>query len=130
MTYDTHDLGRLFVHWLPHILSRSPVTVDHSWEVEHPYRFSRSLVFRLWPLNVGFVVGWWQDSDVEDMDQEFEETVDSAEETADFAAYTAVNGTVDKRQWSQARRRIAGLGLEPEEEMAAMQMAGVFGGEE
>lgn len=47
-------------------------------------------------------------------------------EDAEYDAYVAVNGPVDREQWQQAREEIAALGLDPDEEMGLMQAKGIF----
>lgn len=122
----THDLGRFFWHGLQEVRMRWPLRRDHTWEVEEPYRFSRSLVIRLWPTNYGIVLGWWRDLSV-NLQHESNVAWDEATE-GDMAydAYVAVNGPVPREQWQDARREVAGLGLSPDEEMERMQQMGVF----
>jgi hypothetical protein len=48
------------------------------------------------------------------------------DEDAEYDAYVAVNGKVDRDVWLAARAEIAALGLDPDEEMALMQQRGVF----
>lgn len=109
---------------------RWPLHLDHTWEMTPPYRFSRSLVVRIWPLPVGLVFGWWRDSDVQSKTEAFVASEEAANEQLAFDAYVVVNGPVDRERWQEARREIAGENLDPEEEMARMQEAGVFGGQE
>ena len=46
-------------------------------------------------------------------------------EDAEFDAYVAVNGQVDRDAWQQAREEIADLGLDPDEEWALLQSKGL-----
>lgn len=45
---------------------------------------------------------------------------------AEYDAYVAVNGKVDRDAWQYARDQIAAQGLDPSEEMGLMQAYGVF----
>jgi hypothetical protein len=46
-------------------------------------------------------------------------------EDAEFDAYVAVNGQVDRGAWQAAREEIADLGLDPDEEWALLQQRGL-----
>jgi hypothetical protein len=48
------------------------------------------------------------------------------DEDAEYDAYVAVNGNVDRDAWQAAREQIAAQGLDPDEEMGLMQQMGVF----
>jgi hypothetical protein len=45
---------------------------------------------------------------------------------AEYDAYVAVNGPVDRDVWDAGRAEIAALGLDPNEEMELMQAKGIF----
>lgn len=47
-------------------------------------------------------------------------------EDAEFDAYVAVNGNVDRDAWQRAREEVAAMGLDPDDEMEIMQAKGVF----
>lgn len=58
---ETFDIGRLFLH----LLKVEPGPLVHlgsSQEIERPYRHSRVLVVRLWPLRRAVALGWWHDT--------------------------------------------------------------------
>lgn len=58
---NTFDVGRLFFD-LINVRGGPPVHFGKSQEIEKPFRHSRVVVFRLFPLRKGLVVGWWRSS--------------------------------------------------------------------
>lgn len=55
----THDFGRLFVHSI-NLDEKAPrLHTASTHEVDEPYRWSKSLVVRLWRSR-GLVLGWWR----------------------------------------------------------------------
>lgn len=55
----TFDVGRLFLH----VLKVEPGPLVHfgtSQEIERPFRRSRVVVVRLWPLRRALAIGWWR----------------------------------------------------------------------
>ena len=58
-----HDLGRLFWHSIK-LQKKSPLIHRHpSHEVEYPYRWSNSVIFRIPWCRQGLVVGLWRSTD-------------------------------------------------------------------
>lgn len=58
---ETKDYGRFFYHWV----SIDPIApryhVYPSYELDWPYRASRSVILRLWGRKA-IVLGWWEDN--------------------------------------------------------------------
>lgn len=110
-------LGRFF--WVP--LTTAPhtpaVSYTPTWEAAGEH-WGPTLVFRL-PLTRWAVgLGVWLDFKREHVPVR---VVD-----AEYDAYVAVNGVVDRERWQTARAEIAALGLDPDEEMEHMQAMGIF----
>ncbi len=120
-------LGRFFV--LPlHIRQGTPwVSLTQTWETEPPYRFAHTVVIKAAVLPFGVGLGWWLDTDVDNLEDEFMQNVESALGNSAYDAYVAVNGNVDRAQWDAARKRVAGQGLDLDDEMEVMQSLGIFG---
>lgn len=57
----TLDIGPLFVHMLK-VRPGPLIHFGSSQEVERPYRHSRVVVMRLWPLRRALAFGWWRDT--------------------------------------------------------------------
>lgn len=111
-------LGRLFLVPL-HVTPRtSPVSYAPTWE-EGGQHWGPTLIGRIpltrWALGIGI----WLNFDPTDV-------VAVHEDDAAYAAYQAVNGEVPREKWEAARRKIAEMGLNPDEEMELMQAMGVF----
>jgi hypothetical protein len=122
----TYDVGRLFFVPLRIPKGERWIARTHTWETDGDLRFAHTLVFKLGPLPFGFGIGWWQDTDIESMVSERQLRAEVERANAEYDAYVAVNGNVDRAQWAAARRAIARRGLDPDDEMEAMQALGVF----
>lgn len=111
-------LGRLF--WVPlRVLPNTrAVSYAPTWE-DTGERWAPTIVARIPLTTYAIGVGVWLDVDPEDI-------VMTRDEDAEYAAYVAVNGVVDRNLWSEARKRIAAQGLDPDDEMEMMQMLGIF----
>lgn len=120
-------LGRLMFVPLRVEKKTSLFSVTGTWEAEPPYRYATTRVVRL-PLRWAVGIGWWRDTQVVDLasEEEFRRELEAA--NAAFDAYQAVNGPTDRDTWDSARRKIAEMGLDPDEEMELMQQFNVFGG--
>lgn len=118
-------LGRFTVIPLRAAPGTSLVSFAPTWEVEAPYRYAPTFVFRL-PFGLALGIGWWLDTEVDDLTSEYAQRVEIEAANAAYDAYVAVNGNVDRGAWDAARAKIAALGLDPDEEMALMQAEGVF----
>lgn len=111
-------LGRLF--WVPLRVLPNTKAVSYAptWE-ESGERWGPTIVARIPLTSYAIGLGVWLDVDPLDI-------VAIRDEDAEYAAYTAVNGPVDREEYDAARRYIASLGLDPDEEMEAMQALGLF----
>lgn len=60
INHELHTYGRVFWHSI-RLQKKSPIFHRYpTHEVEQPYRWSNSLIFRLPWSERGLVVGWWQ----------------------------------------------------------------------
>jgi hypothetical protein len=57
----THDLGRVFTHAISLDPKSKRLHTAPTHEVDSPYRWSNSLVVRVW-RSYGFVLGWWRNT--------------------------------------------------------------------
>ena len=123
----TYDLGRFWVAPLT-VAPRTPtISFSHTWEIEPPHRFARTVVVRTFPfIRGGIAFGWWQDTDIEDLETERQNRLSIEAANAAYDAYCAVNGEVQRDKWDEARRKIAEMNLDYEDEMAYMQNLGIF----
>lgn len=121
-------LGRLFVVPLKVAKGVPPVTYAPTWEQEPPYRFGPTVVVRMPIFRVAWGIGVWLDTHVDSLEAERLERAEIEEANAAYDAYVAVNGQVPREEWESARRFVAEQGLDPDEEMRAMQDMGIFGG--
>lgn len=112
-------LGRPF--WVPLRTTKGAplISLAPTWE-ETGERFSVTLVVRAPLTQFAIGVGYWRDVDPDSV-------VKIHTEDAEYDTYCAVNGPVPRDQWNAARLKIAGMGLDPDEEMELMQKMGVFG---
>jgi hypothetical protein len=94
------------------------VSYAPTWRPEGDF-WGPTVVVRLplWRYALGF--GIWIDVNQEDI-------VAVHEDDAEYERYVEVNGLVPREQWLEARRKIAEMGLDPDEEMELMQAMGVF----
>jgi hypothetical protein len=116
-TYEPFKFAaRLF--FVPLIAAPNTPAISYAptWE-DTGEHWGPTLVARLPFTRLAIGVGVWLNSP---------EIVPIRDEDAEYDAYVAVNGNVDKEAWRAAREEIAALGLDPDEEMALMQQKGVF----
>lgn len=111
-------LHRPFLTVLPVAPKTSYFSYAPTWE-DTGEHWGPTLVARVPFTRKAVGVGVWLDVDPDDV-------VTVHTEDAEYDAYVAVNGPVDRGQWRQARQEIAALGLDPSEEMELMQAKGVF----
>ena len=95
-------------------------SVTYTWEAEGRMFAPLTKVFRF-PFT-RFAVAWGTWFPVEP-----DSIVPVRYEDAEFAMYEAVNGTIDRAEWSAARKRIAAEGLDPSDEMEVLQSLGLMG---
>lgn len=109
-------LGRLF--WVPMTVAPHTkyLSYNPTWE-DTGERWAPTLVTRIPLTRLAIGVGVWLAAPP---------IVPIHEDDADYDAYVAVNGQVDRGQWQAAREEVAELGLDPDEEMAYMQAKGIF----
>ena len=98
------------------------VTLTSTHEAEEPFRYAPTVVVKAGPLPFGLGIGWWRDSGL----QEAAERQEAGEDDIEYSRYVAVNGVVDKDDFQQARREVARMGLDPDEEMEYLQSQGLF----
>lgn len=108
-------LGRFF--WVPMTVAphTEPVSYAATWE-DTGERWAPTIVTRIPLTRLAIGVGIWLDAP----------PLMPISDDADFDAYVAVNGSVDREEWQAAREEIADLGLDPDDEMAFMQAKGIF----
>ena len=108
-------LSRLTVFPLA-IKKKTPIftlTVTH--EADPPWRWAPTFVVKLGPLPFGVAFGWWIDSDVEDLTQEFLARQEAEELQAEYDRYVAVNGEIDLETWMLARAIVLDRGGDTED---------------
>lgn len=111
-------LGRFF--WVPlRVLENTPaVSLAPTWQ-DSGEHWSPTIVVRI-PLTRWAVgLGWWRDVPEGSI-------VEIHEDDVAFETYCAVNGEIPRESWNEARRKIAAMGLNPDDEMELMQAMGVF----
>lgn len=117
-------LGRLMLVPLKVSKGTPVVTLTQTWEAEEPHRIAPTVVLRLGPVGLG--IGWWLDSDVENLVDEEGVRREIEEAQAAYDAYVAVNGEIDRSEFDAIRKEIGTQGLDLDHEMALMQAHRVF----
>lgn len=111
-------LGRLF--WVPMQIhpETSLVSYAPTWDAEDS-RWGPTLIFRFPLTQWGFGVGIWLDHDRNSI-------VAVHEEDIAYDTFVAVNGPIDRARYDAARKTVAAQGMDPDQEMEAMQMLGIM----
>lgn len=91
------------------------LTVTH--EADPPWRWAPTLVVRLGPLRRALGIGWWLDSAVSSLQEEFQQRVAHEEIKAAYDRYVAVNGDISYDAWFEARETVLQNGRDPEDPM-------------
>lgn len=110
-------MGRLFFVPLTVAPRTSAVSYAPTWE-DTGEHWGPTLVARVPFTRFALGVGVWLDAP--------QSIPMIRDDDAEYDAYVAVNGMVDREQWQQAREEIAAMGLDPNEEMELMQARGIF----
>ncbi len=63
LRYETHDIGRAFWHKIRLEKNTSLVHKHPTNEMDAPYRWSNSTIFRFPFTGFGIVIGWWHSTD-------------------------------------------------------------------
>lgn len=104
-----------------------PVTFSVTHESDPPWRWAPTLVVRLWPLKAGLAVGWWINTDVAGLREEFQRRVAEESLRAEYDRYVAINGHVDHGQWLAARLAVEEEGHDPEDDLEIQMMLSGIG---
>lgn len=88
-----------------------------TWESDPPFRVAPTTVFKFGPLPFGIGVGVWQESDVDNLQNEFQRSVAEATLKSEYDRYVAFNGEVDYDEWLTARHIVADSGLDPDDDL-------------
>jgi hypothetical protein len=110
-------LGRLFWTPIPADPATPRVSYAASWQDNGQY-WAPTVIARVPFTRWAVGVGVWLDADPD------AEMVH--EDDAEYDAYAAVNGNVNRDAWQAAREEVAKLGLDPDAEMEYLQAQGLF----
>ena len=108
-------LGRLTLIPLPIARGTRWITLTQTVEPEPPYRWAPTLVVKAGPFPFGIGIGWWLDTQVENLKKEFSERSVMEEVQAEYDRYQAVNGEIDFEDWVTAREAVLAHGGDPED---------------
>lgn len=110
-------LGRLFLTPL-HASRQAPLVSYAASQQDNGQFWGPTVVARVPFTSVALGVGVWLDVDPN--------SPMVHEDDAEYDAYTAVNGKVNRDAWQAAREEVAKLGLDPDAEMEYLQARGLF----
>lgn len=112
---ETHDIGKFFWHTIRLEKGSAFIHRHPTHEIDPPFRFSNSVLFRLPLTTRGLVLGWWH-------------TAQRTEEQAILAGMSGRelgNTIVSENQENSVRRLIDRKSTDTEDQIKLAQMMGV-----